>query len=169
MLFRPACTDSAPSLSCFHISSVLISNGNQKMKSHSQSRDLPRRPAPLPPARLGLRAVQASRTTNLDSRFTNHESGFTHHPSVVTRPCPFLISSRPVLKIDPTRSQQKRKLFLIASFFAVLAREDYGARGLRGLLNYGLRSYGTQTGRRDCRIAKVRAPTIRAASIPYLA
>jgi hypothetical protein len=61
--------------------------------------------------------------------------------------CAFLISSRQLLEIELTSSQQTRKLFLISSFFAVLALEGFGARGHRGLLNYGLRNYGTRTAR----------------------
>ena len=91
------------------------------MNSHSRSRDLPGRPAPLPPARLGLRAVQASPTTKLDSRFTNHQSQFTLYSPLVVRHCRFLIGSRPLLEFKLTRSQQTRKLLLIATFSAISA------------------------------------------------
>ena len=48
----------------------------------------------------------------------------TYRSSSITRHCPipqFLIASRQLLEIRLTRSQQTRKLFLIASFSAVSA------------------------------------------------
>jgi hypothetical protein len=79
------------------------------------------------------------------------------------------MGSRPLLEIKLTRSQQKRKLFLTGGFFAVLALKGFGALRDRGLPNHGLRNYETRTGRRDFRITKVSAPTIRPASIQCLA
>jgi hypothetical protein len=139
------------------------------MKSHSRSRDLQRRPAPLRPARIGLRVGQTSLTTNRNSRFTNHQSLSTLHSSLVTQRRRILIGSRPLLEIKLARSQQKRKLFLTGGFFAVLSLKGFGAIRDRGLLNHGVRNYETRTGRRDFRITKVSAPTIRPASIQYLA
>ena len=81
-LFRPACTNSVRLFSCFHITSVLISNGNQNMKSHSQSRDLPDRPAQLRPAGLPPLVVHELRATGRESKFTNHESGFASSHSL---------------------------------------------------------------------------------------
>jgi hypothetical protein len=139
------------------------------MKSHSRSNGLPGRPAPLPPAQLGLCVVQEPQSANLDSRFSNHESQIALYSSPVAQRRRILIASLPLLEFRLTRSQQKRKHFLIASFSAVLAFEGCGARGNSRLLNRGLRNYGTRTGRRDFKITKVSAPTISAASIQYLA
>ena len=97
------------------------------MKSHSRSRDLPGRPAPLRPARIGLRVGQTSLTTNRNSRFTNHQSLSTLHSSLVTQRRRILIGSRPLLEIKLARSQQKRKLFLTGGFFAVLSLKGFGA------------------------------------------
>jgi len=83
-LFGPACTDSVPSFSCFRIASMLISNGDQKMKPHTQCRDLPRRPAPLRSAPLGLPAVHRLRATGRDSRLTNRKSQISICSSLVT-------------------------------------------------------------------------------------
>jgi hypothetical protein len=173
MLLRPACTDSVPPLSRSHICSVFISNGNQKMKSHPQSSDLPGSRAPLLPNHVALRTVHRSRATGRDSGVANHESSFTRHSSLVTQHCCFLISTaairnrrnplkqhakcfsnrsiraglgarfargshaahhqpqsaarrfliatRPGLEIRPTRSQQTRTIFLIASFSGCLS------------------------------------------------
>jgi len=97
-LFRAPCTNSVPLFSCFQMTLVLISNGNQKMKLHPQSRGLRGGAASFPPARLGLRAVQASRTANLYSRLRNNDSRFTHHSSRTARHCDFLIASRPNIR-----------------------------------------------------------------------
>ena len=56
---------------------------------------------------------------NHDSRGTYPASRFACH-SLLTNHA-FLISSRPVLEIELTRSQQTRKHFLIASFSAISA------------------------------------------------
>jgi hypothetical protein len=104
------------------------------MKSHSQSHDLRGRPAPLLPARLRLRAVQSWLITYLDSRLANHVSRFAHLSSLATQHCHFLIASRPVLEIQLTRSQQKRKHFLIASFFAVLRPRHLARDKIRAAL-----------------------------------
>jgi hypothetical protein len=59
--------------------------------------------------------------TNHDSQGTYHASRFINHQSLLTHRA-FLISSRPVLEIELTRTQQTRKHFLISSFYASLAR-----------------------------------------------
>ena len=97
-LFRPACTNSVRLFSCFHITSVLISNGNQNMKSYSQSRDLPDRPAHLRPAGLPPLVVHELRATGRESKFTNHESGFADHSSPVAHHCHLLIASRQIIR-----------------------------------------------------------------------
>jgi hypothetical protein len=53
-----------------------------------------------------------------DSRGTHHASRSTNHQPLLTNHA-FLIATRPELKIKPTRSQQTRKLFLIATFSGV--------------------------------------------------
>ena len=133
--FRPACTDSVLSFSCFHISSMLISNGNQKMKVHSRSRDLHGRPAPSPPARLGLPAVHKSKSTGRESTFANHESSFTHHSSLATHHRRFLIGYA-AIKNRRIPLKQNAMLFsnrpktpcLRAPFSQVLCAADHQSR-----------------------------------------
>jgi hypothetical protein len=72
---------------------MLISNGNQKMKMHSRSRDLPGRPAPLPPARLGLSVVCKSPVAGCEQRSIDHASLLTNHYSRITQ---FLIGCAPI-------------------------------------------------------------------------
>src|SRR5271154_5026959 len=81
-LFRTACTDSVPWFSCFRRSSMLISNGNQKMKQHSQSRNSSEGPTPLPAARLELPAVHGSRATGRESQLSNLRSRISIHSSL---------------------------------------------------------------------------------------
>ena len=118
-LFRPACTNSVRPFSCFRISSVLTSSRNQKMKSHTQSRDLPGRPAPLPPARFGLPALHGSRTTNLDSHSTIHKSRCTHHSPLITCHSTLPFSNRyPIIRYPSNFLATNEKTFSNRYYFS---------------------------------------------------
>jgi hypothetical protein len=134
-LFRPACTDSVPSFSCFHISSMLISNGDQKMNPYTQWRDLPRRPAPSPPVRLGLPAVHKSKSTGRESTFANHESSLTHHSSLATQHRRFLIGYAaiknrriPLKQNAMFFSNRPKTPYLRAPFSRLLCAADHQSR-----------------------------------------
>jgi hypothetical protein len=154
-LFRPACTNSVRVFSCFHISSVLISNGKQKMKSHTQSRHLLGRPGPLLLAQRVVPGAHGPRISGRDSQLTAHA---------------FLIATQ-ILDIRLTYSPQTRKHSLIATYSGYLPAACHAARGRRALPSYRLPNYQTRTGRRDfgasCGAAS-NALTIQARAGPAL-
>jgi glucokinase len=67
---------------------------------------------------FGARFLHVLRSKNHHSPVTYHAARSTNHQSLLTNRA-FLIASRQILKIRLTRSQQTRKLFLVASFSAI--------------------------------------------------
>ena len=133
--FRPACTDSVPSFSCVQSSSVLISDGNQKMKMRSRSRDLHGRPALSPPAPPGLSAVHKSESTGRESRSANQKSRFAHHSSLATQHCRFLIGYAaiknrriPLKQNAMFFSNRPKTPYLRAPFSRLLCAADHQSR-----------------------------------------
>jgi hypothetical protein len=107
-----------------------------------------------------------SKIACLRARFA-HVSRTSNHQSPCTTRA-FLIASRQLLEIELTNSQQTRKLFLIASFSAVLSaamgmphRERYRQAGMRGSCGERICMVTTTAGTRRM---TVTAAHIRAAA-----